>query len=124
LLLGDTEDRNDVSGQWFNEWPLDTLVDSLIVRWVRDTSLPKLRTEPAEYPISGEKEASNQALLHESDTNKCFLPRAPPPQNMLLFCPLPGQVRHLKWWLPKLFADYLHIFYMYADMGNDENKEM
>jgi len=24
LVLGDTEDRNDVSGQWYGEWPLDT----------------------------------------------------------------------------------------------------
>jgi len=32
LELGDTEDRNDVSGQWYNEWPLDTWVDSLIFR--------------------------------------------------------------------------------------------
>jgi len=24
LVLGDTEDWNDVSGQWYNEWPLDT----------------------------------------------------------------------------------------------------
>ena len=32
LVLGDTEDRNDVSGQWYNEWPLDTWVDSPIFR--------------------------------------------------------------------------------------------
>jgi len=24
LVLGDTENRNDVSGQWYDEWPLDT----------------------------------------------------------------------------------------------------
>jgi hypothetical protein len=30
LVLGDTEDRNDVSRQWYNEWPLDTWVDSPI----------------------------------------------------------------------------------------------
>jgi len=27
LILRDTEDRNDVSGQWYGEWPLDTWVD-------------------------------------------------------------------------------------------------
>jgi hypothetical protein len=27
LVLGDTEDCNDVSGQWFDEWPLNTWVD-------------------------------------------------------------------------------------------------
>jgi len=30
LVLGDTKDRNDVSGQWYNEWPPDTWVDSPI----------------------------------------------------------------------------------------------
>jgi hypothetical protein len=30
----------------------------------------------------------------------------------------------LKWWVRKFFADYLDIFYMYAEMGNDEPKEM
>jgi hypothetical protein len=30
----------------------------------------------------------------------------------------------LKWWLTKFFADHLDIFYMYAEMGNDERTEM
>jgi hypothetical protein len=124
LVLGDTEDRNDVSGQWYNEWPLDTWVDSPIFRWLRDTFLPMLVKEPAEYPEPDEDEASNEALLHEPESNKCALPSAPPPQKAVLFCPLPGQVRHLKWWLTKFFADHLDIFYMYAEMGNDERTEM
>ena len=32
LVLGATEDLNDVSGQGYNEWPLDTWVDSPIFR--------------------------------------------------------------------------------------------
>jgi len=124
VVLGDTEDRNDVSGQWYNEWPLDTWVDSLIFRWLRDTFLPMLVKEPAEYPKPDEDEASNDALLHEPESNKCSLPSAPPPQKAVLFCPLPGQVRHLKWWLTKFFADHLDIFYVYAEMGNDEDTEM
>jgi hypothetical protein len=69
-------------------------------------------------------EATNEALLHEPESNKCALPSAPPPQKAVVFCPLPGQVRHLKWWLTKFFADHLHIFYMYAEMDNDERTEM
>ena len=42
----------------------------------------------------------------------------------MLFCPLPGQFRHLKWWLTKFFADHLDIFYIYAEMGNNERTEM
>jgi len=30
VALGDTEDQNDVSGQWYDKWPLDTCVDSPI----------------------------------------------------------------------------------------------
>jgi len=32
FILGDTEGQNEVSGQWYNELPLDTCVDSLIFR--------------------------------------------------------------------------------------------
>jgi len=124
LVLGDTKDRNDVSGQWHDEWPLDTWVDSPIVRWLRDTFLPMLVKEPAEYPEPDEDKASNEALLHEPEINKCSLPSAPPPQKAVLFCPLPGQVRHLKWWLTTFFADHLDIVYMYAEMGNDERTDM
>jgi len=126
LVLGDTEDRNDVSGQWYNEWPLDTWVDSPIFRWLRDTFLPMLVKESVEYPEPDEDEASNGAPLHEPESLKSTLPRPPPPppQKAVLFCPLPGQVRHLKWWLTKFFADNLDIFYMFAEMGNDECTEM
>jgi hypothetical protein len=81
--------------------------------------------EPAEYPEPDEDEASNEALLQEPERNQSTLPRAPsPPQKAVLFCPLPGQVCHLKWWLSNFFADHLDIFYMYAEMGNDERTEM
>jgi len=83
-----------------------------------------LVNEPAEYPEPDKDEASNQVLLHEAESNQSALPRAPPPQKAVLFCPQPGQVRHLKWWLTKCFADHLDIFYMYAEMGNDERTEM
>jgi len=49
---------------------------------------------------------------------------APPPQKAVLFCPLPGQVRHLKWCVTKFFGDNVDIFHMYAEMGNDERTEM
>jgi len=124
LVLGDTEDRNEFSGQWYNEWPLDTWVDSPIFQWLRDTFLPMLFKKPAEYPKLDEDKASNEALLHEPESNTYALPSAPPPQKAVLFCSLPGRVDHLKWWLTQFFADHLDIFYMYAEMGNDERTEM
>jgi len=83
-----------------------------------------LVNKPAEYPEPDKDNASNETLLHEPESNKCALRRAPPPQKVVLFCSLPGQVRHLKWWLTKFFPDHLDLFYMYAEMGNDECTEM
>jgi hypothetical protein len=79
--------------------------------------------EPAEYPAPDEDEASNEVLLHEPESTLCAL-RSTPPQKPVLFCPVPGQVRHLQWWLTKFFADHLDIFYMYAEIDNDERTEM
>ena len=123
-LFEDTEDRNDISGQWYNEWPVDTWVDSPIFRWLRDTFLRMLVNESAEYPEPDEDEASYESLLHKPDSFRSTMPRALPPQNAVLFCPLPGQVYHLKWWLTMFFADDLDIFYMFAEMDNNERADM
>jgi len=80
--------------------------------------------EPAEYPEPDEDKASNDMLRHEPESNKHSLPPAPPPENAMLFCPLPGEARHLKWWLTKFIADQLDIFYMYSELGNNERIEM
>jgi hypothetical protein len=53
-VLGATGDRNDVSGHLYNEWALDTWVDSPIFRWLRESFLPMLVKDPAEYPESDE----------------------------------------------------------------------
>ena len=52
------------------------------------------------------------------------MPHVPPPQKAVLFYLLRPQVRYLKWWLTKFFADHLDIVYMYAEMGNNECTEM
>jgi len=65
--------------------------------------------ERAEYPEPDEDEASNEALLHEPESKKCSLSCVPPPQKAVLFCPLPDQVRDLKWWLTK-FLRIIRIF--------------
>jgi len=53
-VLGDTDDRNNVSGQWYAEWALDTLVDSPILQWLRYSFLPMIDNEHAEYPETDE----------------------------------------------------------------------
>jgi hypothetical protein len=124
LVLGDNEEWNDVSGQWFNEWPLDSWVDSPIVQRLTVTFLSMLENPAAEYPEPDEDEASKQVLLHKPDIDSSALPCAPPPQNAVQFCSLPGQLCHLKWWLTKYCAHDLDIFYLYAEMGNNESTEM
>jgi hypothetical protein len=88
-VLGDTEDRNDVSRQWHDEWPLETWVESLIFQWLRETFLPMLVNEPAESPKSDKDDASRETLLPEERYENAP-PSAPPPQKAVLFCPLPG----------------------------------
>ena len=79
--------------------------------------------EPAEYSEPDQDDALRETLLPEV-RNQNAPPNAPPPQKAVLFCPLPGQIRHLKWWLMKLFGDNVDKFDMYAEMGNDERTEM
>jgi len=79
--------------------------------------------EPAEYPEPDQDDVSRETLLREA-RNENVPPSAPPPNNAVLFWRLPGQVRHLKWWLTKFFADNVDIFHMYAEIGNDECTEM
>ena len=123
LVLGDTEDCNNGSGQWHDEWPLNSWVESLIFGWLGETLLPMLVKEPAEYPEPDQDDASRETLLPE-ERNENAPPSAPPPHKAVLFCHLPGQVRHLKWWLMKFFEDNVDIFHMYAKMGNDERTKM
>jgi len=79
--------------------------------------------EHAEYPEPDQEDTSRETLLPEEKTENAP-PCAPPPQKAVVFCPLPGQVRHLKWWVAKIFVDNVDIFDMYAEMGNDECTEM
>ena len=95
-MLGDTEDCNDESGQWYDKWPLNTWVDCPIFPWLRETFLPMPVKDPAEYSQPDQDDESREALLPEQDRYENALPAAPPPQNVVIFCPLPGQVHQLK----------------------------
>jgi hypothetical protein len=47
----------------------------------------------------------------------------PPPWKAVLFCPLPGQVWHLKWWIQQYFGSYVDIFWMYTEMDLQERTD-
>jgi hypothetical protein len=84
-----------------------------------------LVNKSAEYPEPDKYKASNEAVLHKPECLICTLPHAPPPpQKAVQLCPQPGQVHHLTWWLTKFCSDNLDIFYMFAEMCNNERTEM
>jgi hypothetical protein len=68
--------------------------------------------ELAEYPEPDQDNESREVLLLEQDRKGNALPSAPPPQMAVLFCPLPGEVRYVNWWLTKFFANNVDIFHM------------
>jgi len=123
LVLGDTKDCNDVSGQRHDQIPLDTWEEDYIFQLLRDAFLPMLVKQPAEYLKPDQGRSWKETLLPE-DRNENAPPSTPPPQKTVLFCSFPYQVRHLKWWLLKFFADHLDIFRMYAEIRNDEWTEI
>jgi hypothetical protein len=124
LVLGDSKDWNDVSGQWDHEWPLDTSVDSPMFPWLGDTFLRILFNQSGKDSEPQEDKAPNEGLLHKPESLKRTMPRALPAQQAVLFCGLPGRIRHVTWTLTIFFVDNLFVFYMFAEMGNDEGTEM
>ena len=98
LVLGAREDHNNMSRKWYSEWPLDTLVDTPVFRWLRETFLPVLVNQHAEYPEPDEDDPLREAYVPEQGSHAGALPSAPPPQQAVLFCPLPDHACHLKWW--------------------------
>ena len=123
LELGDTEFHNDISAQGYEEWPHHAWVQSPIVWWLGEPFQPMLTHKPGVYPEPDQDESWREALLPEQERNGNS-PQSTSHTKAVLFCPLPGLVRHLKCWLTNYFADHVDIFHMYKEMGNDAHKEM
>jgi hypothetical protein len=106
------------------------MTGNLILVWIYqfsiscETSLPMLGNKFGEYPKPDTDESLHVALLHKSETKQSALPRAPPPPISVHFCLPLCQVRHLNVLLIMCFADHLNIFYIKAEIGNDECTEM
>jgi len=124
LVWGDTEDRNHISGQWYNEWPLDAWVDSLIFGWLKETFLTIIINNPAEYPEPDPDNTSRGVFLPEQERHNNALRSTPFPQKVVLLCPLLAQVQYLMRRLNNYFVDHVDIFHLHAEMGNDEHTEM
>jgi len=98
FVLGDTEDYNEVSGQWYDKWPDDTRVYYPILWRPRETFLPILVNDRAEVPKPDQDDESRELLLPEQNKKQNTLSGPYPPQTVVLFHLLSGQVRHFKWW--------------------------
>jgi hypothetical protein len=59
------ENPNNVSACWYDEWGLDTWLDSPIIRWLGETFLSMLIKEPAENPKPDKDDPFREALLPE-----------------------------------------------------------
>ena len=116
--------HNANSRKWDHTWPPDTSVESLISRWLSDIILGLLVKKLAGYPKHAQNGASSEVLLYESETPENAFVGAPPQQKAVHFCPLPGQVRHLIWWLVKYFVNNIDVLHMCAEIGNANQTEM
>jgi hypothetical protein len=79
--------------------------------------------EPAEYPEPDQDNSAGEMLLPD-ERNENAPPGAPSPHKAVVCCHLPGQVRHLKWWLMKFIVDQVDIFHLYAKRRNDKRTEI
>jgi hypothetical protein len=74
LVLGNTKDRKEVSGQWRDESPVETWVESLIFQRLREIFLPMLVNESAEYPESYQDYALRERHSFQKRVTKMHRP--------------------------------------------------
>jgi len=124
LVWGETDDGNNVSGQWEDKWPLCPSVDPLMGQRLRAKFLPMLVNTPAEYPKADWDEITSEALYLEQERNANALTTTSPLYREALFCPCPGYASHWKRQLTMYFADHVDIFHMNKEIGNNEHTDM
>jgi len=87
-LSENLHNSNQVSEQWFTEWPLDTSVDCPIFTWLWEVLQPLLFDEPAKYVELNQCVELSETLLHKHKRNYIALTCSPPLQrqcNFVLF---------------------------------------
>jgi hypothetical protein len=78
LVLGETEEWNDVYRQWCNKLPFNTWVDSLRYTCLAEPLLHMCLNESAEYPELDTENTLNQVLVAVPESNKSSFPHTPP----------------------------------------------
>jgi hypothetical protein len=105
MPLESSGDR-EVDGEWKIFW--DDLVDmdeGPIFRWLRSEFLPGLIDDTAH-----DLPPLNDDLVPIGEPTPSNLP-----QKAVLFCTLPGQVRHLAWWINSHFNEEIDVFTMVSE---------
>ncbi|KAF8523045.1 SNF2 family N-terminal domain-containing protein [Trichophaea hybrida] len=103
--LGNTGDKNS-NGEWFEEWgsngQLRYYHDSPVFRWFRYSLVPLLLGQPGAPRLPPPPSLSDTAELHNTTAASTFRI----PNKVVIFCGLPGQVRHTFWWFKTFFPDF------------------
>jgi len=99
-------------------------VNSPIFPWLRESFVPMLVNKAAQYSEPDQDVVSRAALLVEQVKYQNALPSVPPSQQMVLLCAHYSQVCYSMWWLTKYCVDHVDIFFISAEMGNEECTEM
>ena len=93
--------------EWRDEWDAARFVEGPVFRWLREF-MGELMTKSATVPIL-DKEADDSGSPFTS----------PLPQKAVMFCPLPGQVRHVQWWLRRNFPQVQVVRMLSGDSADD-----
>ena len=107
------EEEGDRHGdnKWREEWDAANFVEGPVFRWLRDF-MGDLMTRSATIPLLDDRQQ------HSSNP----IP-SPLPQKAVIFCPLPGQVRHVQWWLRQNFGQ-VHVVPMLSEDSADDRTEL
>ena len=103
--------HGDDERKWREEWEPTNFDEGLIFRWLRGF-MNDLITKSATIPLL-------------NDHAEQFETPVPSPlrQKAVMFCPLPGQVRHVQWWLRHNFSQ-VHLVRMLSDNYPDNRREL
>jgi hypothetical protein len=99
-------------GSWKEEWDASSFVEGPIFRWLRESFLPELISGSATVPEMDDQPSTGSPVL------------SPLPQKAVLFCPLPGQVRHLAWWIHRHFNHDIQVIRMVSEDSADRRSEV
>ena len=105
-------DRHEgVDYKWREEWDAANFVEGPVFRWLRGF-MGDLMTMDATIPLLDDRQQ------HSSDPV-----RSPLPQKAVIFCPLPGEVRHVRWWLRQNFGQ-VKVVQMLSEDSSDKRQEL